>query len=82
MAPVPRCARLCPGRHEAAGDGRLRKEDDQTRDMTMQQAIKAARYVAEGLLVALLLYGCAAAPGFLSAASSTISVSGSPKVQK
>jgi hypothetical protein len=50
--------------------------------MTMQQAIKVVRYVAEGFLVALLLYGCAAAPGFLSAASSTINVSGRQEVLK
>lgn len=40
------------------------------------------RYVAEGLLIALILYGFAAAPGFLSAASSTISLPRCHEVRK
>ena len=75
VAPVPRGprpARLCPGRPEAAGEGRLQEEDDQQRTRNMPTVLKIMRCVACGLLFAVLLYAIAAAPGFLCASSSTV----------
>ena len=64
LAPPPR-----RGRREGSSTEKIRKE------ITMKTAVKALRIIAGAMLIAIILFVFAAAPGLLSASSSTITVS-------